>query len=192
MEAAGGSKDYWTIRQFLPKETQNYVPAYIATVYIMNNYRKHGIVPSEPYFNMETEVVPVKTTVSLDDLARQANLQPYQLSYLNPAYTRAVVKGSPESPRNVVIPVLPTPAYNAVCRVLGLPERVIPGMVAAVPVPPAKEYYYIMYSVQQGDTFAGIAGKFKGTAEEQIKEANKAKGDSLVVGRMLQIPVEKG
>jgi len=32
---AGGSKNYWDIKPFLPKETQAYVPSYIAIVYAM-------------------------------------------------------------------------------------------------------------------------------------------------------------
>ena len=33
--AADGSKDYWTIRQYLPAEVRGYMPAYMAVAYIM-------------------------------------------------------------------------------------------------------------------------------------------------------------
>ena len=36
---AGGETDYWKVRPFLPKETQNYIPAFTAVNYMMNyNY----------------------------------------------------------------------------------------------------------------------------------------------------------
>ena len=38
IERSGGIPDFWKVRSFLPKETQNYVPAFIATVYAMNYY----------------------------------------------------------------------------------------------------------------------------------------------------------
>jgi membrane-bound lytic murein transglycosylase D len=195
IEKAGGQKDYWAIRQYLPVETQNYVPAYIATVYLMNNYQKHGINPVEPYFNIQTEVLTVKMTVSLDDIARQANLRPAEISNLNPSYKRFIVNGTKELPRNVVIPVLSTPTYNAVCRMLGLPERVIQAPVVAevaLPLPVAKVYsHIIMYRAQEGDTFDSIAGKFEGVNAEDIKNVNNLNNSGIITGNFLQIPVEK-
>ena len=40
-----GASDFWSIRPYLPLETRNYVPAYIAMAYVMNYYHKHDIVP---------------------------------------------------------------------------------------------------------------------------------------------------
>ena len=33
---AGGSHDFWVVKNFLPRETQNYVPRFIAAVYVLN------------------------------------------------------------------------------------------------------------------------------------------------------------
>src|SRR6201991_1073029 len=41
--AKAGAMDFWTIRQYLPAETRNYVPAYIAISYVMNYADKHNI-----------------------------------------------------------------------------------------------------------------------------------------------------
>lgn len=40
-----GTKSYWRVRQFLPKETQAYVPSFIAVNYIFNFYKLHNIKP---------------------------------------------------------------------------------------------------------------------------------------------------
>lgn len=40
-----GTKSYWKVRQFLPKETQAYVPSFIAVNYIFNYYKLHSIKP---------------------------------------------------------------------------------------------------------------------------------------------------
>ena len=38
-----GKSNYWDIRPFLPPETQNYIPAFIAAVYVMNFAQDYGI-----------------------------------------------------------------------------------------------------------------------------------------------------
>jgi len=38
-----GYNDYWSIRPYLPKETQYYVPSFLAVQYIMNYYEYHNI-----------------------------------------------------------------------------------------------------------------------------------------------------
>jgi membrane-bound lytic murein transglycosylase D len=43
---SGGSKDFWTICKYLPKETQYYVPKFIAMAYLMNFYEYYGIIPA--------------------------------------------------------------------------------------------------------------------------------------------------
>jgi len=44
MRRSGGS-DYWSIRAYLPKETQKYVPRIIAAIYLMQYYHEHNLVP---------------------------------------------------------------------------------------------------------------------------------------------------
>ena len=45
---SGGKTNYWEVRPFLPKETRNYVPNFIAVVYLMEYHATHGIFPKNP------------------------------------------------------------------------------------------------------------------------------------------------
>ena len=40
---AGGKRDFWTIYQYLPKETRNYVPTFTATLYTLQYAREHKL-----------------------------------------------------------------------------------------------------------------------------------------------------
>ena len=48
IQRSGGSTDFWELRQYMAEQTQNYVPAFIAMNYVMENYTKHDIVPVLP------------------------------------------------------------------------------------------------------------------------------------------------
>ena len=45
------SRDFWDIRPFLPMETRNYVPAFIAAVYVMNFSKAHDIEREDSEFS---------------------------------------------------------------------------------------------------------------------------------------------
>src|SRR6201996_2692659 len=55
IEKSGGATDFWSIRQYLPVQTRNYVPAYIAVAYVMNYYNKHNIVPEQCQYGMKMD-----------------------------------------------------------------------------------------------------------------------------------------
>ena len=47
---SGGQQNYWNIRKNLPKETQGYVPAFLATMYIYEYHKEHGITSKQSYW----------------------------------------------------------------------------------------------------------------------------------------------
>ena len=55
-----GRRDYWAIQRYLPRETQRYVPAFIAAAYLVNYYQHHGLHPDFPVYDLqETRVFRV-------------------------------------------------------------------------------------------------------------------------------------
>lgn len=196
-ESAGGENlDYWAIRKYLPTETQNYVPAFIATVYIMNNYKKHGIYPSDPEFNTFTNTMTVNRKVSLWSVAKATNVSIDVLTFLNPAYKNEVVNGCPDNPQRLIIPEIKPYIYTALREELLKSSPVEGDLQLSYVVPeselPEKSSTYaprnvsIVYKVQEGDTLSSIAEKFKGT-EEEIKVINKLKHYSVKPGMVLKI-----
>ncbi len=83
-------KSFWELWEFFPKETQNYIPKFIAINYIMNYYKEHNIsiYHSSPYRYKYTETVliPVKEKISLKFFAYSLNLSYQDLILLNPQY----------------------------------------------------------------------------------------------------------
>ncbi len=180
---AGGKADFWAISPYLPAETRNYVPKFIATAYIMSNYQNYGISPLSPGFNTLTDVFDVVKPVSLAAVARATGIDLQELILLNPSYKKLMVKGSPTAPKSVVIPTQNQPDYAALYQVL---NGTAIG-VAVVAPQASTSTKVIYYTVKRGDNLSGIAKKYVGLSASQLKSWNKLHSSILKVGMRLKI-----
>lgn len=95
IKRAGGKKDFWAIYDYLPKETQGYVPAFIAASYICEYHEEHNIQPANAKFLFdELDVIEINYKVSLNQMSKLLNMDQSQLKYLNPKYITGVVPGN--------------------------------------------------------------------------------------------------
>lgn len=93
--------DYWSLR--LPKETAEYVPKLLALAEVFKRPELYGInlpaIADKPYFH----AVAIRDRVSLNQVARIANVDPDELHRLNPAFTRKIT--TLDGPRHLLVPV---------------------------------------------------------------------------------------
>jgi membrane-bound lytic murein transglycosylase D len=181
---AGGKADFWAISPYLPAETRNYVPKFIATAYIMSNYQNYGISPLSPGFNTLTDVFDVVKPVSLAAVARATGIDLQELILLNPSYKKLMVKGSLAAPKSVVIPTQNQPDYAALYQVL---NGTAVGLGVAAPQASTTSTKIIYYTVKRGDNLSGIAKKYVGLSASQLKSWNKLQSNALKVGMRLKI-----
>lgn len=90
---AGGSKDYWKIYPYLPRETRGYVPAFIAASYIMNYYCEHNICPMTTDLPAKTDTILVSRDVHFKQIAQVLNVDEELVRSLNPQYRKDIVIG---------------------------------------------------------------------------------------------------
>lgn len=89
---SGGKKTYWEIRPYLPRETQGYVPAFIAANYVMNYCAEHNLYPAKPiktYFEVDTVIV--KEQMTFDEISQALNVSTDELLYFNPQYRKNII-----------------------------------------------------------------------------------------------------
>ncbi len=100
-----GKTDYWSLREDLPRETSNYIPAFIAATYVFSDFNKHGFIPerSHPDFHFTSQVKIFNHKVYLKDVAKLMKIDIDTLKFINPMYKRDYI---PESPRgyNLILP----------------------------------------------------------------------------------------
>ena len=87
-----GQQNYWNIRKNLPKETQAYVPAFLATMYIFEYHNEHGIRPDKAVVNhFSTDTIMIKKQMSFKQISDLLDIPETQLQSLNPSYKLNVV-----------------------------------------------------------------------------------------------------
>ena len=86
---ANGETNFWKIYDFLPEAAQNYVPAFIAAGYIMNNAAMHKIEKTKPTIvYTETDTVMVVKPVAFTTISKELDIPIEIVRFLNPVYRR--------------------------------------------------------------------------------------------------------
>ncbi len=106
-----GSRDFWQIQKFLPLETRNYVPAFIAATYLCNFYYLHGVSSSDPDLDLQlTGYINVYEGISFQDIADATGVSAELVKELNPGFKRDYVPPTTDG-NYVVIPKRVMPAF---------------------------------------------------------------------------------
>ncbi len=106
-----GSRNFWSIQRFLPQETRNYVPAFIAATYLCNYYTLHGLRPNEPDLDEQlTDYMLVYEGISFRDIAEATGVPYASVKNLNPGFRRDYVPPSTTG-HYVVVPQRVMPAF---------------------------------------------------------------------------------
>ncbi len=189
---AGGSNNFWKIRPYLPRETQKYVPRFMAMCYLMEFGEEHGAEKHELNYSFwETDTVMVKKKTRFDQIAAVTSITEEDLRMLNPQFKIGVI-----------------PAFSTGIALV-LPIQQIPEFLAKqddiLAYKPSKEHAYvkstavynerndgkrIKYTVRSGDVLGTIAEKH-GVSVSQIKRWNGIRGTRIKAGQKLTLYVSE-
>ena len=184
---SGGYENYWNIRNYLPRETAGYLPAFLATMYIFEYADEHGFNKEKPLFNyVETDTIRVKQMITLDQVSEVTGVDIEALQFLNPSY------------KLDIIPYIEDENY-----ILRLPREAVGVFVAneeaiyafaksefdkrEKPLPQFfEEDTKIRYTVRSGDYLGKIARKY-GVRVNDIKRWNGLRSNNINIGQRLTI-----
>ncbi len=162
---------YWDMYPYLPRETRNYVPMFIATSLIASNPQAYGIEPTERGPQYAYHVVPVTGMLNLDDVAELAGTDVATIKALNPNLRRSSLPPS-------------TGAFNL--RIpLGSQDRFLAAYEA---LPPSARRPSGEYIVERGNTLSGIASEF-GVSVAQLMQKNGLRSTRINIGQRLVVPI---
>lgn len=201
---SGGKQNFWEIKRHLPLETQGYVPAFLATMYIYEYHKEHGIVPKKALVrHFETDTVKVKKEISFAQISDLLDVPVEQLEALNPIYKRNVIPNYNDRDHYLTLPSCKVAVFTSnedkiyayVQNEMEKKDKANRSGKFGIEKDSTREILASntktkWYKVKRGDNLAEIADKFDVTVS-QIKKWNRIKGSSLVSGKSLKIITEK-
>jgi membrane-bound lytic murein transglycosylase D len=200
---SGGQQNFWNIKKNLPRETQGYVPAFLATMYIYEYHKEHGIVPNRALIkHFATDTVMVKKQMSFKQISDLLDIPETQLELLNPSYKRNVVPFYSDKNHFLRLPQDKIAVFTSnedhiyayIDHELSMREKpfqakktmlVVNDTLSNTPktiiVANTKTY-----RVQRGDNLTGIATQYN-VAVADLKKWNHLRGNTVPYGRNLKI-----
>jgi membrane-bound lytic murein transglycosylase D len=190
-----GSRDFWVIRPYLPKETRDYVPAFIAAVYVMNYASTHDIAKQTPAINFKTDTIQVNHFVALADLAKAINYEESTLFGLNPSYKKKIVNGTADLPKRIILPKVEQADYAKIYEVLNADVDIEREIILAstddvrdlrkkAKSKPTAQITY--YKVKPSQNLGSIADLYHVEVQD-LKVWNKLKSNTIIPGQKLKI-----
>ena len=186
---AGGEKNYWQIRRFLPKETRSYVPAFIAVCYAMNYASDHKISSEKPrVLFREVDTIEVKHQIDFEYLSSSLDISIDELEFLNPAYKINVIPKVDGRTYHLVLPIDKMGVFVA-------NEKEIYAHFIKLDAEKRKNYpkyseqdERVVHRVKSGEYLGKIARRY-GCSVKKIQQWNNLKNDNIRVGQRLVLYV---
>lgn len=190
---AGGKRTYWAIRPFLPKETQQYVPRFIAATYLFVYAKQHKITPApSPYTYYQLDTMCLKKGVQMEEISSLINWDIDSIKYFNPTYKGTYI---PKTEPNQCI----TGPLMHIGKLVSLEESLYSksndseNTLTDNSQDPSDLYpltttiVFENHTVKTGETLSSIATKYN-VSMEFIKQENKLTSNVISVNQVLKIP----
>jgi membrane-bound lytic murein transglycosylase D len=180
--AISGSRNFWQMRNYLPKETRNYVPAFLAAAYMMKYYSEYYISPETPRLDFQiTRPFKIYDELTFEKISAITGLSISDVKFLNTSFRKDVI------PTNSIgyTLLLPSRVANKMDQYLNNVEK--PDHSKAED--PQRElidsslmdqvfYDHVLYDAQPGEKLKDIADMFK-VDKYNIRHWNSMSSDDI-------------
>jgi membrane-bound lytic murein transglycosylase D len=175
--------DYWSLRPFLRRETQNYVPKFIAVNYVINYASEHNIYPIEyPYTQAFTDTVSVSQSISFEFLQEVLDMDMEVLRELNPIFKRDLISVPKNEKVLITLPIDKMSLFISNQDTIYSLSSSFQKEYVSVDEP-------IVHRVKQGEFLGKIAKKYNSTVS-QIMKWNNLSSTNLKIGQKLVVYID--
>ena len=191
-----GKSTYWEIYPYLPEETRNYVPGFIAMMYMFEYYNHHNFKPEKIEFYEDIDTVMVKQQLHFAQLDSVLGIPVEETRELNPQYKLDIVPAVSQyyplkMQRKYISKFmeLEDSIYHFQDSLMFNKQKInqaIANSKYGVPSGQPAGTNAITYTVKSGDVLGSIASRY-GVTVANLKSWNGLYSDRLQIGQKLKI-----
>ena len=195
IQRSGGKTDFWGVSPYLPKETQNYFPAFIGALYMMTYHNLYGISPAPISFPTDVDTVMVNKELHFGQISEVLDIDLAEIKTLNPQYKRDIIPAYNESyPLRL--------RSNDVIRFIAMKDSIEKyhyneffnpakdlnkeNLVESANGDIVKTTPNKYHTVRKGETLSSISRKY-GVSVTQLRSMNRLHSNSLKIGQKLLV-----
>jgi membrane-bound lytic murein transglycosylase D len=172
--------DYWEMidRGYLPRETRQYVPKFLAALEIAKSPEEYGIYVAKGSRPSRYDRVNIDKSISLKTVAELTGASVAEITELNPALRAGVV---PPQGYEVRLPKGTRQAFEQAYANLKV-RRATAVVWDDAP---------LTHRVRRGETLSGIARRYRVSVQALMRENGLRKARSLQAGKTIRIPGQR-
>lgn len=196
IKRAGGRTDFWSVYEYLPRETRGYVPAMVGAMYAFRYANEYGLRPDPISLPVYVDTFHIHKNLHFRQISEVLGIPLDDVRDLNPQYYTDIVPGA-GAEEVLRLPFNYTSAFldmqDSIYRYktdVLFAAKVQDGRetVDGRPVPTSRAAtgQWVYYKVKSGDSLGKIAKKYHCTVK-QLKTWNNLKSDRINIGQRLKV-----
>ena len=197
IKRAGGRRDFWSIYEYLPRETRGYVPAMVGAMYAFHYANEYGLRAAPMSLPTYVDTFHIHKNLHFSQISEVLGIPLADVRDLNPQYYNDIVPGA-HSDEVIRLPFnysssfldMQDSIYRYKADVLFATKvedgrETVNGRAVQTARPSATPQW-VYYKVKSGDNLGKIAIKYH-TTVRQLKSWNNLKSDRIAIGQRLKV-----
>ena len=190
----GGKRDFWSVYDYLPRETRGYMPAFVGAMYAINYSKELGLVPDSSPLPAQVDTFLIRKNLHFGQIHELVGIPIEVLESMNPQYIRDIIPGNS---KEYILRIPYSYSGEFIAHEDSLytykkdfyfdPQTLTPSKTTrSTPAASGNGGGTIVYKVKSGDSLGKIAKKYHVTVK-QLKQWNKLRGDVVRIGQRITI-----
>lgn len=181
-----GSKQFWDLYPYLPRETRGYVPAFVGAMYAFTYHKEYGLVKGETILPIHADTLEINKNLHFKQISEIIGVPIETLREMNPQYRHDIVPGN-EGTYVLKIPFNYTGDFiDKVDTIYAHKADTLLSPKVIKNIQEGGDGASITYKVKSGDNLGKIAQRYH-VSVNQLKKWNHISGSMIRVGQRLTI-----
>ena len=184
-----GKSDFWSIYDYLPRETRGYMPAFVGAMYAFTYYREYGITPRNAGMPPQTDTFEIRKKLHFAQISDVVGVPMEDIRNLNPQYMHEIIPGNEDDACILRLPYSWTGAFMEADQdslYLHRRSELMSDEVLKAATAHKTQTSRTAYKVKSGDSLGKIAQRYH-TSVANLKKWNNLRSDTIRIGQTLYI-----